>query len=101
MPCHLSPLQAVLLGSVALGAMYVGEPAAGARYMEEARAHLRDCFDAVIPETAACYLLLVLYHVHVLDSARVFRYMGFAQQSFAELSQQVRLRCAVLPDWCR
>ncbi|KAG5180045.1 hypothetical protein JKP88DRAFT_325261 [Tribonema minus] len=82
--------KAVLLGSVALGAMYCGEAAAGARYMEEARAHLRDCFDAVIPETAACYLLLVLYHVHVLDSARMFRYMGFAQQSFAELSLQVQ-----------
>ena len=83
--------QAVLLGSVALGALYCGDTDTATSYMEESRSHVRDCFDAVIPETVACYILLVLFYLHSLDNARVFRYMGFAQQSFGELSGQVSL----------
>ena len=82
--------QAVLLGSVALGALYCGDADTAARYMDESRSHVRDCFDAVLPETVACFVLLVLYFLQSLDNERVFRYMGFAQQAFAELSPQVR-----------
>jgi hypothetical protein len=81
----------VLLGSVALGALYCGDADTAARYMDESRSHVRDCFDAVLPETVACFVLLVLYFLQSLDNERVFRYMGFAQQAFAELSPQVRV----------
>jgi hypothetical protein len=83
-------MQAVLLGSVALGALYCGDADTAAGYMDESRSHVRDCFDAVLPETVACFVLLVLYFLQSLDNERVFRYMGFAQQAFAELSPQVR-----------
>ncbi|CAM9723035.1 unnamed protein product, partial [Discosporangium mesarthrocarpum] len=82
--------KAVLLGAVALGAVYSGDSDAGAPYMEQAHKHLKDCFDALLPEVVSCYLIMVMFHIHSLEKSKVFRYIGFAQQAFQELSRSQR-----------
>ncbi|CAM9635704.1 unnamed protein product, partial [Choristocarpus tenellus] len=78
--------KAVLLGCVAIGAVYCGDDEAGSIYMDQAHMYLKDCFDALLPEVVSCYLVMVLFHLHCLDRPKVFRYIGFAQQAFKEMS---------------
>ena len=38
-------------------------------------------------QVVSCYLIMVVYHLHFLDRSKVFRYIGFAQQAYRELTQ--------------
>lgn len=42
--------KALLLGCVALGAVFCGDAASAGAYMARAQIHLKDCFDALLPE---------------------------------------------------
>lgn len=42
--------KALLLGCVALGAVFCGDAGAAGAYMARAQIHLKDCFDALLPE---------------------------------------------------
>ncbi|CBJ27453.1 conserved unknown protein [Ectocarpus siliculosus] len=83
--------KAVLLGCVAVGAVFSGDQASAGAYMSRAQIHLKDCFDALIPEVVNCYLVMVVYHLHFLDRSKVYRYIGFAQQACRELAQSNKL----------
>ncbi|CAN0350008.1 unnamed protein product, partial [Ectocarpus fasciculatus] len=83
--------KAVLLGCVAVGAVFCGDKASAGAYMSRAQIHLKDCFDALIPEVVSCYLVMVVYHLHFLDRSKVYRYIGFAQQAYRELAQSQKL----------
>ncbi|CAM9268884.1 unnamed protein product [Ectocarpus sp. 6 AP-2014] len=83
--------KAVLLGCVAVGAVFCGDQASAGAYMTRAQTHLKDCFDALIPEVVSCYLVMVVYHLHFLDRSKVYRYIGFAQQACRELAQSNKL----------
>lgn len=58
------------------------------------------CFFFVLPrhvlflfcKVVCCYLVMVVYHIHFLDRAKVYRYMGFAQQAYRELVQPQQVR---------
>lgn len=42
--------KAVLLGCVAVGAVFCDDEASAGAYMAQAQIHLKDCFDALLPE---------------------------------------------------
>ncbi|CAM9515696.1 unnamed protein product [Pylaiella littoralis] len=83
--------KAVLFGCVAVGAVFSGDQGSAGVYLSRAQVHLKDCFDALLPEVVCCYLVMVVYHIHFLDRAKVYRYMGFAQQAYRELVQPQQL----------
>ena len=42
--------KAVLLGCVAVGAVFSGDQGSAGAYMQRAQMHLKDCFDSLLPE---------------------------------------------------
>ena len=48
--------KAVLLGCVGVGAVFCGDASSAGAYMAQAQIHLKDCFDALLPEVHSTIL---------------------------------------------
>lgn len=47
--------KAVLLGCVAVGAVFSGDQSSAGAYMQRAQMHLKDCFDSLLPEVGMVF----------------------------------------------
>lgn len=52
--------KAVLLGAVAVGAVFCGDQGSAGAYISRAQMHLKDCFDALLPEVRIDSILFFL-----------------------------------------
>jgi len=82
--------KAMLYAGLAIGAQYVAEEEEAALLFNRADFHIRNSFDAILPEAAACFVLFVIYHTRTLDKNMIFKYLEFARHSFGLLPLQVQ-----------
>eukprot|EP00903_Cladosiphon_okamuranus_P010916 g10311.t1 len=72
--------------AAAVGAQFSGAPEQeGKDYVSRALRSMSRCLDAPLPEVAAVMILLALFWTHSMDTRKVARYFGFAQQVGLEL----------------
>ncbi|CAM9513416.1 unnamed protein product, partial [Hapterophycus canaliculatus] len=72
--------------AAAMGALFSGAPEEEAKdYVSRALRAIPGCLDASYPEVAAVMILLALFWMHSMDTRKVARYFGFAQQVGLEL----------------
>ncbi|CAM9808335.1 unnamed protein product, partial [Laminaria digitata] len=79
--CRAEAWAAVAIGGLFSGA---GEEE-GNLYASRAVEGLSGCLDAPLPEVASTMILLTLFWMHSMDTRKVERYFGFAQQVGLEL----------------
>lgn len=53
--------KAVLLGCVAVGAVFSGDQGSAGAYMQRAQMHLKDCFDSLLPEVGVGEFWLLFF----------------------------------------
>lgn len=78
--------KAVLLGCVAVGAVFSGDQGSAGAYMQRAQMHLKDCFDSLLPEVGrggAFFVpwLLFLSFFFVLGGFSVFSFIRACKQA--------------------
>eukprot|EP00752_Nemacystus_decipiens_P007849 g7012.t1 len=76
--------------AAAVGAQFSGaREQEGKEYVSRALRSMSRCLDAPLPEVAAVMILLALFWTHSMDTRKVARYFGFAQQVGLELGDHM------------